>query len=150
MREVKDRAVTALVLGIISLVIPFIALITGPIGWWCQRPHRQRGQRLSAPWQGHSSRRQSVLDDRHHPLLSSCRLLRRALDPLPGRQLGRHLNSQTVPSENAIMLALLPQAASSDAWHDGWRLAATTPSATSGDSPSQQDLPKFATQEVIF
>ena len=39
MREVKDRAVTALVLGIISLVIPFIGLITGPIGWWCANDH---------------------------------------------------------------------------------------------------------------
>lgn len=39
MREVKDRAVTALVLGIISLVIPFIGLITGPIGWWSANDH---------------------------------------------------------------------------------------------------------------
>ena len=31
--EVKDRAATALVLGIISMVIPVVGLITGPLAW---------------------------------------------------------------------------------------------------------------------
>lgn len=39
MQQVKDRSVTALVLGIISLVIPFAGIITAPIGWWCANDH---------------------------------------------------------------------------------------------------------------
>ena len=39
MGTVRDRAVTALVLGIVSLVIPFVGIITGPIGWWCANDH---------------------------------------------------------------------------------------------------------------
>ena len=45
------------------------------------------------------------------------------------------------------MLALLAQAASSDAWQDGWQLAATMPSAISEDSPEPTGLAEIRNTE---